>query len=224
MNRVSILALSSLFFIACNSGEQANEKGGSRIPDSKHRILLTEKKVASFDNWARIYADQDSIRQMYHVGHYMAGRGIVDTNQIYVIDLISDSSKIDEYLSLPFIGYMRSRSGVIDSVVTHKIALLRDDTSAATTNDRLVVSFSVQNVEKSLQYLDKHGLENRSKNGFVDRGMGVSMDGDNKLYLFFAVPDWSKAEAFLTSPGYKEWLEKMGASADVRAMRYRIVM
>lgn len=218
----SLCSLCAILF-ACNTAQKEAAAGGDRIPDTKHRVLLSEKRVLHFNSWKDLYHSQDSIRESYHVGHYMAGRGIADTNQVYVIDLISDSSKIDDYLALPFLGAMRSRTGVMDSVVTHQIALLRDDTTVASTQNRLVLIMQVADAKKTLDALDQQGLGKRKELGMIDRGVGVSED-QKTMYVFFAVPDFAKVDAFLSSADYTKWLETLGASGSPRALRYKIEM
>ncbi len=234
MKRISAIFAAGviLFFFSCGSG--GNEKEENKAGDTTaattvaapaftpFKIFMIEHHVKNFDKWRPVYLAHDSLRQAYGITKFVTGRGLDDSNMVFVLDKISDVQKAKEFAALPFLKDAMKNAGVTGQPAFSYFDVVRNDDTPIDQKDRILMVIKVKDFDAWLKVFDGE-KESRTANGMLDRGIGRGVDDSTMLYLAFVVTDLSKAKARIASPELKKIMTDSGVEGAPKVYYYRLV-
>ncbi|MGH2647464.1 MAG: hypothetical protein ACRDE8_07845 [Ginsengibacter sp.] len=242
MKRISaiISAAVIVFFSSCNSNGKETEAtttdttATTAAADTSSpvmtppaftpfKIFMVRHQVKNFAKWEAGYMANDSLRQVYGISHFVIGRGLDDSNMVYVIDKMTDESKAKEFAKLPNLKEAMQKAGVVGVPTFSYSNVIRSDDSPIDQKDRIMVAHKVKDFDAWLKVYDAEGKETRAANGMVDRGLARDMDDSNMVYIVFAVTDMAKAKARSTSPELKKLMTEAGVIGQPKIYFYKLV-
>jgi quinol monooxygenase YgiN len=186
------------------------------------KVITIKHKVANYERWRKEYDAHDSIRQTYGITHYVLGRGMDDPNVIVVIDKFNDVQKAKEFSKLPALKEVMKKAGVIGAPEFSYYDVIRNDGATINLKDRLMVTHRVKDFDAWLKVYDAEGINKRSEEGLIDRGMARSVDDPNVVALVFAISDMEKAKASITSEEKKKLMIEAGVEGVPQFFYYKL--
>ena len=222
-----IAACFAVTLFSCNNGgeEKKEEKkaGDSTVAETKpFKMLVVQHKVADFAKWKPGYLAHDSMRTAYGLAQFRLGRGLDDSNMVFVINKMSDVPKAKEFAASPGLKDAMQKAGVISQPIISYIDVVRLDTSMIPQQERVMVTHKVKDFDAWLKAFDGEGKAARAANGLVDRVLGRSADDPNTVYLVFAITDMAKAKARSSSPELKKLMTDAGVEGLPTRVYFRL--
>ncbi|UQD56620.1 hypothetical protein [Flavobacterium sp. K5-23] len=187
------------------------------------KVITVKHKVANYEKWRIEYDAHDSIRQAYGITHYVLGRGMDDPNVIVVINKINDVQKAKEFSKLPALKEAMKKAGVIGAPEFSYYDVIRNDDATINLKDRLMVTHRVKDFDAWLKVYDTEGINKRSEEGLIDRGMARGVDDPNVVTVVFAISDMEKAKASITSEAKKKLMTEAGVEGVPQMFYYKMV-
>ena len=204
------------FLISCNDSKEK-----MTIPASSDKIMMVQHPVANFENWMAIYNAHDSVRKSNGLTGVGVGRGIDDPNQLVIYLRMDDVAKAKEMVGNPEMKNIMDSAGVVGEPIVEYINTLRNDTSKTDIKDRVLVKHKVKDFDAWLKVYDDEGMEKRKSFGIVDRALGRGLDDPNMVYIVFAISDWEKANARMSSEELKKLMTDAGVEGEPMFFKYR---
>ena len=185
-------------------------------------VLVVEHKVKNYAKWKEAYMAHDSVRKAYALTDFGLGRGIEDSNMVFVLEKVDDVAKAKAFEVLPNLKEAMKKAGVTGPPTFALHHVIRSDDSETPVMDRLAVSHHVKDFDAWLKVFDGEGPAARASYGLVDRGLARGVDDPNMVTVVFAVTDAAKAKARSTSPELKKLMDSAGVDSKPVIMMYRL--
>jgi hypothetical protein len=224
MKQLFYLLTSAIILLASCNAKEDNKAAGPTIASADMNIILLQHKVIDYSNWKFIYVSRDSIRRSFGISHYLAGRGLEDTSNAVVIDIVTDIPKAKEFYASAEKKLAWERAGVIGEPTYDFVHIIRDDTNSIEIKDRLLIKHKVKDFDAWVKVFDKEGMDNRKAFGLIDRGLGRGAEDPNMVYIIFAVSDWKKVNDRINSEEMKKLMGEAGVEGAPVMVKYTIVL
>jgi quinol monooxygenase YgiN len=226
MKKINALLMSGISLLVFSCGSPKEEKKESEAAGNAviEKIIMIKHPVAEYNAWLSAYNAHDSVRKAYGISSYLLGRGMEDSNVVYVLDKADDIQKAKEFAGLPDLKDAMQKAGVTGAPEFHYMNVLRDDNSPIEIKDRVMVMHKVKDFDAWLKVYDQEGMETRKANGLIDRGIARDADDPNMVYIVFAIADMEKAKARVNSEELKKLMMDAGVEGPPTTYFYRIAM
>jgi hypothetical protein len=186
-------------------------------------MMVVMHKVNNFQKWFAAYEANDSLRLANGIHNYAVGRGMQDSNMVYVSTKVDDMEKAKAFAKGPNLKQAMQKSGVVGTPAFSFVTTTWRDTavlSGSTLRSR--TTFSVKDWtawEKNFA----EGKPERIANGVVDRAYGHDANDSNKVSLVTAVTDTAKAFAYYKSDELKKRRAAGGVIGEPKRFLYYVV-
>ena len=217
-NLLPFAALAFLFIASCNSEEEAKPT----IPASKDKVAVIQHPIADYAKWRPIFDSDDSARKSFGISTIAVGRGIDDPNNIVMYFKIEDTARANACMMRPGLQTIMDSAGVTGQPTLEYVNTVRNDTAKTDIKDRILIKHKVKDFDAWLKVFDREGMEKRSSFGLVDRAIARAMDDPNMVYIVFAVSDWDKAGARMSSEELKSILTEAGVEGPPVVFKYKL--
>jgi quinol monooxygenase YgiN len=187
------------------------------------KIVVVQHKVKNFEKAQAGYFKNDSLRKAYGLTHYVLGRDLKDSNEVFVMDKIEDVEKAKTFSKLPQVLEAMKKSGVSRAPGYTYGEVVRMTDAAPESANRVAVTHHVKDFDAWLKVFDAEGVATRSANGLVDLGIARNFYDSNTVSIFFAVTDMTKAQARIKSPELKKIMTDAGVDGTPAIRWYREV-
>jgi hypothetical protein len=236
----AILATGAILFsFSCNSGSDSKTEDSTTADTTTvdtsaatvatkpefapFKIFIVQHRVKDFGRWKPVYLAHDSLRQAYGITHFRFGRGLDDSNMVYVIDRISDVQKAKELAASSVLKNAMTKAGVSGPPKFSYSEVVRSDTSTVEPRERVRITHKVKDWDIWLKFYDSAGTKTRGEHGLLDRAITRGVDDPNLVSVVFAISDLAKAKARLNSEELKKLLKDAGVEGKPQITYYRIV-
>lgn len=224
-----------LFFISsCNGNEEktnADTPNGdsvtttttepvapSTIITTPESILTVKHKVSNFAKWKASYDAHDSMRLAGGMHNYVIGRGVEDSNMVFVAVRADDMAKAKAFTTDATLKAAMQKGGVTGKPSFSFLTATFQDTAVISSTMRSLTTFTVKDWA-AWQSGFKEGKQERIDNGITDRVYGHDPENENKVSLVTAIMDSAKAAAYWSS----DMLKKRRAASGVIGVPERFV-
>jgi len=219
-----------LLFSSCSGGASEEKKAADSTAAAPAKPAFEPFKVAmithpvkDFEKWKVAYLAHDSVRNAYGISKFSLGRGLDDSNMVFVMDKMSDVQKAKQFAALPELKEVMQKAGVSGPPTFDYIDVVRGDDSQIEQKDRVMVVHKVKDFDAWLKVYDGEGIAKRAENGLVDRGLGRGVDDPNMVYIVFAITDMAKAKARMNSEELKKIMTDAGVEGPPQFHFYKLV-
>jgi hypothetical protein len=192
------------------------------IVTSPQSMMVVTHRVANFAKWIASYDDHDSMRLANGIHSYVIGRGLQDTNAVFVAVKVDDMAKAKAFAKDPSLKKAMAKGGVIGAPTISFTTVTWQDTAQVSTDLRSRSMVTVKDwAAWQKAYTDSK--QERMDNGIVDRAYGHDADDDKKVTMVTAVVDTAKAFAYYKSDALKKRREEAGVIGEPKRLLYRVV-
>ena len=226
---IPVMAASfAITLFSCNSSsdEKKEEKktgDSTAVVETKpFKLLVVQHKVADFAKWKAGYLAHDSMRMAYGLSQFRLGRGLDDSNMVFVVNKMTDVQKAKDFAASPGLKDAMQKAGVVGPPTISYIDVVRTDTSMLPQQERVMVTHKVKDFDAWLKVFDAEGKATRASFGMVDRILGRSADDPNMVYLVFAITDMVKAKARSSSPELKKLMTDAGVEGPPTVVYFKL--
>lgn len=191
------------------------------ITTAQLSVMITHK-VSNFSKWLLAYEADDSLRLANGLHSYVIGRGVNDSNTVFVVLRADDLEKAKARVSDPGFKKIMQKAGVVGSPEIGVYSTVWQDTANVGSVIRSRTTFSVKDWgawEKNF----KDGKQERLDNGITDRAYGHLVGDDKKISLVTALLDTTKAFAYYKSDALKKRRADGGVVGDPKRFLFQIV-
>lgn len=227
------------FMLSCNSGTSTTEETSSDSTmaedtaaamapappapaSTSENVVLIKTRIKSYEKWLPYYESHDSLRDANGLEKYVIARGTKDSNMLFVVMKMVDTTKAKAMISSPEMRARMKESGVIGAPEIDYVTTVMDDNSPIQSNDRLIVKHQVKDWDAWKKSFDDH-KQARMDNGLMDRAVGYEMGNNHKVLVAFAITDAKKAEDFSKSKDLKAKMDSAGVVGAPSFFYYTIV-
>jgi hypothetical protein len=179
-------------------------------------------KVADFNKWQASYNEHDSMRLASGVHNYVIGRGLKDSNMVFVAVKVDDLGKAKAFEKESSLKQAMQRGGVMGQPQMHLETMVYQDTATIPSNIRSRTTFRVKDWNKWQHFFDS-SRQMRRDNGILDRAYGHDADDNHKVTVVVALTDTAKAYAFWKSDQLKKAQAQSGVIGAPERFLYRLV-
>jgi hypothetical protein len=212
------LAGAFLFLASCNSEETTKPT----IPASTDKVAIIQHPVADYARWRPFFDADDSARKVFGLTAIGVGKGIDDPNQLIIYLKMEDTARANAFRNRPELKAAMDSGGVTGPPSFDYVNTVRNDTSNTDIKDRILVIHKVKDFDVWLKAFDDEGMETRKTFGLVDRALARGMDDPNMVYILFAVSDWDKANARMSSDELKKIMTDAGVEGAPTFVKYTL--
>ena len=227
------MALSmTLFLFSCNSGDEkktsettvdTTAKAVTPPPAAKpDNVMIIMHKVANFAKWKPEYESHDSVRRSYGLTNYVLGRGVDDTNMVYVVLKMADVNKAKELAGSQAMKDRMKKAGVTGVPTIEYLETVMQDTTTMQQTTRVRITAKVKDWDAWKKEFDSH-KQARVDAGLIDRAIGHSADDNHMVSVVLVVTDMAKAKAFMNSQDLKDRMAKSGVEGPPTIFYYNVV-
>jgi hypothetical protein len=228
-----------LFFLSCNGNEEKTNTdkmssdtattttatpepvAPSTIVTTPQVMMLIKHKVANFAKWQVAYDNHDSVRLASGMHSYVIGRGVADSNMVFVAIKADDTAKAKAFGKSPNLKQAMQKGGVIGAPSASMVTIMYLDTTV-TAPMRSMTTFMVKDWDAWTKAFEE-GKQERMDNGLTVRAYGHDVDNNNKVTLITAVIDSAKAAAYWNSDMLKKRRAASGVIGVPERFVYRVV-
>ncbi|MEO6489896.1 MAG: hypothetical protein ABIO04_08170 [Ferruginibacter sp.] len=243
LSRISPVALFTtvMFFLcSCNGNDKTTETDkmstdtlnttttstiesapASTIVTTPQAMLLVRHKVANFSKWMTSYDGHDSMRVASGMHNYVIGRGVKDSNMVFVAVKADDTERAKTFSKDPSLKKAMQQGGVIGAPSVSMVMVMYMD-SAANSATRALTTFMVKDWDTWTKAFEQ-GKQERIDNGISVRAYGHEVGNNNKVTLVTAINDSAKAVAYWNSDMLKKRREASGVMSTPDRFVYRVV-
>ena len=243
MKRFKLLPLfaAALFFLSSCGGDATKDETTSdtstttaATPDTSavvtntivttpQSMMLATHKVSDFQKWFAAYEANDSLRLAHGIHSYVVGRGMQDSNTVFVATKVDDMDKAKAFAKSPDLKRAMQKSGVVGTpAFSFTISVWQDVSVLSGSTLRSRSNFKVKDWatwEKS--FVDGRSI--RTANGLADRAYGHEAGDSTKVYVVTAVLDSAKAFAYFKSDELKQRRAAGGVIGEPKRFLYNVV-
>ena len=185
-------------------------------------MLIVVHKVANFQKWIAGFEAGDSMKLANGLHNYVVGRGVRDSNMLFVAVKADDIEKARAFTKMPGLKKSMQMAGVIGAPDFSVITTTWQDTVNIGDAIRSRTTFMVKDWETwAKNFAD--GKQERLDNGITDRAYGYDASDNKKISLITAVTDTAKAFAYYKSDAIKKRREAGGVTTEPKRFLFRIV-
>ena len=233
-----LLSFAALFLISCGGGgskEQAStdtttveNKTPAVIPETNtiittpQNMMIVTHRVSNFAKWKTSYDEHDSLRLANGIHSYVIGRGLQDSNMVFVAVKADDMAKAKAFAKDPSLKKAMQKGGVIGTPTISFVITTFQDTAVISSDLRSRTTFTVKDWE-AWQKSFEEGKQERNDNGIVTRAFGHDPDDNKKVSLVTALTDTAKAFAYYKSDALKKRREAGGVIGEPKRFLFRVV-
>ncbi|HKR06035.1 MAG TPA: hypothetical protein VJY62_15470 [Bacteroidia bacterium] len=234
----SILTAGFMLFIA-SCGNNANETADTTAVDTMatdttamapaapeftpFKVIAVTHTVKNYDKFREVYNAHDSLRHAYGITHFRIGRGLEDSNKIFIVNRIDDVTKAKEFAASADLKEAMKKAGVVGPPTIAFAEIIRLDSSMLEIKNRVRVIHRVKDFDAWLKVYDGEGKEKRAENGLIDRSLSRGIDDPNVVTLTFAISDMEKAKARMNDPALKALMMTAGVEGEPSFFFYNLV-
>ena len=175
----------------------------------KH-FLVVQHPVKSYEEWQPAFDAHESVRKQYGLTVLSVGRGLENSDMIFILMAAEDLKKAKEFTQSPNLKEIMQKAGVMATPIISFMNNVRSDFSAIPQKERIFLTHHVKKFETWLKVFDAEGQDTRAAHGMIDRGLARDAEDPNRLYLLFAVGDMKKIQARIKSPELKKIMADAG--------------
>jgi hypothetical protein len=233
-----LFAAASFFVISCGGDASKDETTAdttaasttatpatpaNTIITTPQNMLVITHKVSNFEKWLAVYDGHDSIRLANGIHSYVVGRGLQDSNMVFVATKADDMEKAKAFSKSPDLKKAMQKSGVVGTPSISYITTTWQDTATLSGSMlRSQTTFGVKDwAAWEKNFID--GKSERNTNGIIDRAYGHDADDNNKVFLVTAVTDTAKAFAYYKSDELKKRREAGGVTGEPKRFLFNVV-
>jgi hypothetical protein len=194
----------------------------STIVTTPQNMMLAKHRVRNYAAWKSSYDAHDSLRLANGLHSYVIGRGVQDSNNVFVAVKADDPEKAKTFSKDASLKQAMQKGGVLGTPDMKMVTLVWQDTSTLNTPVRSMTTFTVKDWttwEKS--FLE--GKQQRMDNGLADRVYGYETDDNKKVVLVVAVLDSAKANAYWKSDQLKQRRAAGGVVTEPQRFIFNVV-
>jgi len=234
----SLLFCSMLFLLASCGGNDTDKKTGSDSTamdttaavvtpkettiTTPENMLVVTHKVSNYAKWKVSYDEHDSVRLASGIHTYVIGRGLMDSNTVFVALKVDDTTKAKAFIKDPSLKKAMQKGGVTGMPTIALNTITFQDTAAIASDLRSRTTFMVKDWA-AWQKSFEEGKQERLDNGITTRAYGHSIDNDKKVTLVTAIMDTAKAMSYYKSDMLKKRRAEAGVIGEPQRFIYRVV-
>jgi len=200
----------------------AKSKPANTIVTTPQKMVVVKHKVADYAKWLAAYEADDANRLAAGLHSYVIGRGLVDSNMIFIAMKVDDSAKAQTFGDSPGLKETMKKAGVIGPATHYMTVATWQDTSINKTALRSFTTLTVKDWNTFLSGFEASKQE-RMDNGIMDRVIGHDIADDKKVHLAMALTDTAKAFAWYKSDALKKRRAEGGVIGEPDRFLYWIV-
>lgn len=185
-------------------------------------MVVVMHKVANYAKWKPAYDAHDSTRLANGLHSYVIGRGLNDSNMVFIAMKSDDISKAKAFAKSPDLKKVMQKAGVTGAPTMYFISTVWQDTVNVGSIPRSFATLSVKDWDtwfKSFQ----DSKQERTDNGIVVRSIGHDADDNKKVTLVTALTDTARAFAYYKSDALKKRREASGVVGEPKRFLFNIV-
>jgi hypothetical protein len=209
-----------------NSGDNKEDKKADETPVAAaftpFKVIMIKHTVADYAKWKAGYIAHDSMRTAYGISKFVIGRGMDDSNMVYIVDKVTDLQKAKDFAASPSLKDAMQKAGVTGAPEISYATIVRFDSAAPDQKDRILVAHKVKDYDAWLKAYDGEGKATRLANGLQDRAIGRNADDSNLVYVTFVITDMAKAKARTASPELKKLMTDAGVVGPPAIFYYKV--
>lgn len=229
-----VYAIAAVFLTSCGEGRRKADT--TSVTDSStanvapaanttttvpQSMMLVTHKVANFAKWKISYDEHDSIRLANQIHSYIIGRGLNDSNMVFVAVKVDDMAKAKTFAKDPSLKKAMQKGGVIGAPSFSFVTITFRDTGTVDTDIRSRAAFQVKDWD-TWQKAFEEGEQQRLENGILVRAYGHDVDDNKKVVVVTAIKDTAKANAYWKSDMLKNRMEAAGVIGKPERFLYRL--
>ncbi|MBK5269491.1 MAG: hypothetical protein JJE22_00625 [Bacteroidia bacterium] len=222
---MTVMSTMALFtFLSCNNdSEKKAEDAPATMAASSFQVMMVQFPVSDYAKFNAVYNANDSLRQAYSISKYYLGRGLDDSNKVFVLERIAGVEQAKNFSEAPALKEAMGNGGVAGPPAFDFVNVVRNDDSKIDYMDRIMVKHHVKDYAAWLKVYDEEGMKTRLDNGLMDRGIGRAIEDSNMVYVVFAVTDMAKAKARVNSEELKKVMTDAGVEGPPEVVMYKVV-
>ena len=226
-----LLSACLVLSVSCNSGgDKKDEKAvkdsaapvAAAAPAPPKDVMTIKHKVANYAKWKMGYDSGDSIRAANGLRSYVIGRGLEDSNMVFVAMFMDDVEKAKTFAANPILKDQMKKAGVISTPEIDYIHRVAADTATLATMDRVVVKHKVKDWDAWKKVYDDH-KQARMDAGLIDRSLGYTVGDNHMVSIVFGVTDMAKAKTFMNSKDLADKMKAGGVEGPPTSFMYHVV-
>ena len=172
-------------------------------------MVVIQHKIKNFEKSKAGYFNNDSIRNVYGITHYVLGRDLKDSNTVFVMDKIEDVEKAKSYFKQTKVEEAMKNAGVSRAPGYTYAEIVRSADAPLDSGIHVSVTHHVKDFNAWLKAFDAEAAS-RPTNGLIDRAIARNLFDSNTVSIIFAVSDLAKAKARMGSPELKKIMTDAG--------------
>jgi hypothetical protein len=231
LNSFALLLAMFLFFGCKDQSKERTEpatktaatKIENVVPVKPLMLVVFEHKVTDFKKWRAVFNTQEAFRTGSGLSVLSIGRGINDTNLVYVTLKANSVMTVIEFPTLTETKELMKKSGVIGSPMVHFVSVLRYEVSDTSYRERMMVEYNVKGFQAWLKAYDEKGKNVRAEHGLIDKTIGHELRDTSNVYLFFDISDIKKAKSWLASSELKQFMKDAGIITQPSSHLYKVI-
>lgn len=230
-----LIACMLFIFSSCGSGDEKKTEPATdsttatvtepapvnTIVTTPENRMMGRHKVKDFAAWLASYEAHDSLRLKFGVHSYVIGRGIIDTNMVYVVTTFDDIEKAKAFGKDPSLKTAMQKGGVIGAPTMQMVTSVWQDTANIGNKPRVLTEITVKDWDTWKTKFAEGQME-RMDNGIVDRVYGYEIGDNHKVNLVTALTDTAKAFAYWKSDALKKRREASGVVGEPKRFMFTI--
>src|SRR5437762_3201864 len=170
----------------------------SAIVTTPQNMLVATHKVANFQKWKMSYDAHDSLRLASGVHSYVIGRGLDDSNMVFVATKIDDIAKAKAFSKSANLKQAMQKGGVLGTPTFKFTTIVFQDTTNIESKLRARTTFRVKDWDTWKRVFDST-MQLKTDNGLMPRAYGYDPDDNHNVTFVAAILDTAKARAFWNS-------------------------
>lgn len=190
---------------------------------SSFQVMMVQFPVSDYAKFYSVYNANDSLRQAYGISKYYVGRGMEDSNKVFILEKIASVDQAKNFSEAPALKEAMVNGGVAGPATFDFVNVVRNDDSKIDYMDRVMVKHRVKDYAAWLKVYDDEGMKTRAENGLMDRGIGRAVTDSNMVYVVFAITDMTKAKARMNSDELKKLMTDAGVEGQPEVIMYKVV-
>jgi hypothetical protein len=186
------------------------------------KVVIVQQRIKDFGKAEAEYFNRDSLRKTYGISHYVIGRDVKDSNNVFVVDKIDDMEKAKSFYSLPGAKAAMKKAGVSAPPAFTYAEFVRSNDSPVQFLVGLASTYHVKNYDAWLKAHDSHDSARRA-NGMIERGIARNLYDSNTVSVLYEVSDLAKAKARIASPEVKKNMADAGVDSPPTFRWYTLI-
>ncbi len=172
-------------------------------------VLERTEKIKSYAKWKPFFDSLADYRKSNGMEDYVLGRRMDDSNNVVLVEKITDMSKAKVSLSNADIKNAIKKAGVVSGPTDTYWHVIRQ-TPHPEIKDWVEVTHKVKNFDAWLKVYDGEGTAQRESEGVVDEAITRGINDSDLVRLIFDVTDAAKAKAAINSDAKKKLMMSAG--------------